>query len=264
MLKTKIFRTGLAVMLAGLFFGFALSSSASFAEEPPKESDSAILIRHIREMKIENAVEEFSDHSFNSHLSDRDLDSLLKDNGITITNGKVFYSPDSLLKIFVVFGESCGAYCNPYNKSWLHFNDSSHYVLNNAGFSGELEIVKLEGGRYLVIETGWARPASVYSVEYGLAKVVSLEDHSILPVFVHQDELDDDYSMGHEQEHFIESDRYIVYDSKKQRLNYQFANDLNFCCGVDSAYVYKGYYQYEKGQFIQKDEKKTYIKVSNE
>lgn len=264
MIRKYILRAGLAVMLAGFIFAGPLYFSVCFAEEPKPESDSAILARHIREMKIENAIEEFSDHSFNSHLSEEQLDSILKENGITIRGGKVFYAPDSSFKIFVVYGESCGAYCNPYNKSWLHFNDSSHYVLNNAGFEGELEIVYLEDGKYLVIETGWARPASVYSIEYGVAKVVSLSGHNMIPAFVHKDELDDEYAMSHDQENFIESERYMRYDPKKQRLNYQYANDLSYCCGVDSAFVYKGYYQYEKGKFIQKDEKKTYIKVTNE
>jgi hypothetical protein len=263
----NIFRTGLAVMLAGLFFLVAIPARVTLAEEPKPESDSAILARHIREAKIGGSIEEFSEHSFNSHLSDTQLDSILAEDNMRITGGKVYYSPDSTFKVFVVEGEHCGAYCNPDYYSWLHFNDGSGMIINEADIAGSyVEIALLPDHRYLVIESYSARPAGYYTIVGHTARVISFDNHKMIthPAFVSMDIDSDSTYYGQSQEFVIDSAEYLDYDASARQLRYQYGHDPAILNEGGSAYVRKGYFQLEEGKFVEKEHTITRYKVRNE
>lgn len=254
-----LFALGLMVVLTTIFSN---PGNAAFSSEPP-ESDSAILARHIHDVKVEYAIEEFSEHSFNSHLTDQQLDSILKEDGITITGGSVTYAPDSSFKIFVVYGESCGAYCNPYNKSWLYFNDGSGYVINDVGFDGNLLIYSLPDGQYLIRDKFVTRDGP-YSVEENTMTVVKLNEHLITrkPFLYTSGHTEDSFEAW--QQNYIPSEFYVEYVDTTHQLTYQFANDLQPDNGKDSATIHTGYFQYTEGVFVHKKDSVSRIYVDME
>lgn len=254
-------------MLAGLFFVTASFTALSSKVENAVEPDSVILARHIREVKIENAVEEFSEHSFNSHLTEAELDSILKENSIAIRDGKVYYAPDSSFKIFVVYGESCGAYCNPYDQSWIHFNDESQLVINHADFGGtNIEIYLIPDGKYLVIESYWGRPAGYYSITGHAARVISFQDHKMVthPVFESDEEANDKLGYRQYQEHVIDSTEYLNYNIQTKQLSYQYGHDESVDFEGGKAYTVKGFFQFENGVFVEKEQIKSTYEVKQQ
>ena len=253
------YKTGVAVMLAGFLF---CSIQVVAQNEPKPETDSSILMRHIRETRIEFAMEEFSDHSFNSGLTEEEIDSLLWLNRIRVSGGRVIYSPDSAFRIFIVNCESCGGYCNPFWRSWLHFNDGSGYVLNNPGFDDVDTVYRMPDGKYLVIESALFRTATDFTTSFS-AKLFSLTDYKLQWIPFPQTpsgktvKNEPSGSFTTHQEYSSEKYKHFVqYDSVSGRLNYQHVIylDPQQRIDYDYAYVYSGYYQYTNGSFIHKNE----------
>lgn len=274
MKKNKIFfKTGLAVMLAGFVvfvFGFTSSPGVVVYDGPPAETDSAILARHIHEVKVMYALEEFSDHSFNSHIDDAELDSILNEDKISVENAGCVYAPDSAFAIYYIEVISCGAYCNPMWESFLHFKGNPELVRNNAGFSHVDSIVKLPDGKYLIFESEWARPASYYTVSLRLATLMYYDAVSLkyFAIPYHSEENPENMS-GHgsfvTMQHFtIDSLHYLQYDRRTRRLNFQYGTDFGLHSGNDSAIVTKGYFQYEDGQFVEKEISSSGYKVKDQ
>ncbi len=237
-------------------------------ETEVSEGDSAILSRHIHEVKVEYAVEEFSDHSFNSHYSDKELDSLLNENGIRIGKGKVIYAPDSAFKIFVVAGESCGAYCNPFWETWLHFNDGSGMVITKAGFENVTSIKFLPDGKYLVQEDSWGR-SGPRGIEQICLTTLSVNGHEIkyfpFPSIPSQEEesyTDPQGTFCVYQTSDAETNLIADYDPKIFHLDYQYTFTNWGDETDDSLTVYSGYFIYKEGIFIHEQETVKRMKVT--
>ncbi|MEN2415349.1 hypothetical protein [Flavobacterium mesophilum] len=72
-----------------------------------------------------------------------------------IDDGKIYHSSDHKIRIFVFKAESCGAHCNIYYKSFIHFNlDKKIPNSLEADFFPIDAILKLKNDTYLVLQTG--------------------------------------------------------------------------------------------------------------
>lgn len=254
-------------MLAGFVVlmttGNAISTACAY--EPGLESDSSLLARHLHELKVEYALEEFSDHSFNAHLSDHDLDSLLLADGIRISGGEVIYAPDSSFKIFVVQGESCIGHCNPFWESWFHFNDGSGMVINHAGFNHITHIDQMIDDKYLIFEQRSGHSGlHYYSVKS--ARLLSVRGHELnfipipQPPHVSGIPVDSTVAFVTHQSVYVHHPQTMEYTAASRRLDYRYAEELP---DVDSAVVYTGHYRYEHGAFVHKAENTQMILIED-
>lgn len=260
---------GIAAMLIGFAVFYMSSPSKSYAYDgPPPESDSAILARHIHEVKVANSIEEFSDHSFNSHYSEAQLDSILwEDSRMRIMRGEVNWSPDSAFRVCTVEIESCGGYCNPEWFSWLHFNDGTGLVIQDAGFSNINPIDIMPDGKYLVIETSYGRSAT-YACRTDVARLFLLKDHLI----IHQaftdtdkDEVSDEpgktmsvFSVGVCTN--MITDCKLEYSAEAHELTYVHGEEVYLTETPDSVFVFTGTFNYVNGFFILKNSEQHKIK----
>ncbi|MRX67039.1 hypothetical protein SAMN06265349_102973 [Flavobacterium resistens] len=72
-----------------------------------------------------------------------------------IDDGKVYHSPDHKIRIFVFERESCGAHCNIYYNSFIHFNLDKKIPNSLATAFFPIDaILKLNNDNYLVLQTG--------------------------------------------------------------------------------------------------------------
>ncbi len=211
--------------------------------------------------------------TINANFSNSKIESLLYEyfdgkGGISV--GGVHYSPDSLFKIYVVRGESCGAYCNPFWKSEIVL--ANKQIINNLEFKDIENIYLMPDGKYLIIEKSFGRPASVYTETTKSATLISFQGNKInyhpfdynYPKY-NEIQKDSNYNPSGQlsitQEHFIDTEQYLTYDKKSKKLAYGYGTDFSYCCQIDSAYVYKGAFEYQNGKFVHLIEKKKHIKV---
>ncbi|MEP5256098.1 MAG: hypothetical protein ABJQ39_13635 [Winogradskyella arenosi] len=211
--------------------------------------------------------------TINTALSNLELQQLLSasTDGIKgISVGRVYASPDHKFKIFVGRGESCGAYCNPYWISKIVRTKGS--PLYNLQFKDVETIALMPDGKYLVLESSFGRPASVYSETTKSATLIAFEGSDIdyqrfnYKYSKYGDIQSDSLynptgKLVLSQEHFITNKQDLTYHPKSQRLTYQYATDFSYCCQIDSVYAYKGAFEYKNGTFIHIKEQKKYIKV---
>lgn len=244
----------------------------NFAIEAPQApdadpQDSVFLKQHIREAKLMYAVEEFSEHSYNGGFSDVVLDSLLSEQDMSFVSAHFIYAPDSSFVIHIVEMQSCGAYCNPVWETWIHFKDSIDLVFKSPEFANVTEIIKMPDGKYLLIETQSTRPAGFYTQTEHNSSLVSFPGHNIVfhPVVCGKgddksDRFDKRFSIHQEFTMDEYTDFKLSYDAKTQTLNYAYANDMNICCNVDSAYEWSGTMVYKNGCFNRQKETRRSLK----
>jgi len=238
--------TGIAAVISLAMFSGAYVSSAPSMKP---ESDSAILARHIREVKVHYALEEFSDHSFNSHLTDIQIDSILAAAGLFFSGGQIIYSPDSVFTLFVVEGEECVRSCNDLCESYLHYNDGSGYVNNRVPFGHVREIAVMNDGKYLVIDEGYAGKTKTKKSTVLSASLISFTDYIVFYHPLPLNTLEDDGTQPHPffqcaQKSIYPNEIALSYEPKTQHLNYRYVYDKVECCGIDSAYVTEGHFSY--------------------
>lgn len=229
--------------------------------------DSSALKQHIREAKLMYAVEEFSEHSFNGGYDDKQLDSLLKEQHMSFASARFIYAPDSTFVIYIVELESCGAYCNPLWETWIHFNDESRYVYKSTEISNVIEINKMSDGKYMLVESESTRPAGFYTQTAYNVSLVTFPDHNITfhPVVCENvkadaDRFDKRFSIHQEFTMDEFTDLTLKYSPQTQSLEYAYANDMNICCNVDSAYEWKGNMVYKNGCFAKQNETRKSLK----
>jgi hypothetical protein len=87
-------------------------------------------------------------------------------------SAQVIYSPDNRFKIITTIGESCGAYCNPYNMSWIYLSSKKGKLIEKAlefiDPVSAIQILSKTSARagtdgktytdYLILTNNWARP----------------------------------------------------------------------------------------------------------
>jgi hypothetical protein len=229
--------------------------------------DSSALKQHVREAKLMYAIEEFSEHSFNGGYDDAQLDSLLKEQHMSFASARFIYAPDSTFVIYIVEMESCGAYCNPIWETWIHFNDESRYVYKSTEISNVIEINKMPDGKYMLLESESTRPAGFYTQTAYNVSLVTFPDHNITfhpvvcgSVTTDADRFSKRFSIHQEFTMDEFTDLTLKYSPQTQSLEYAYANDMNICCNVDSAYEWTGNMIYKDGCFAKQNETRKSLK----
>lgn len=189
--------------------------------------------------------------------------------------GCIYQSPDLSFKIFTLKGQFCGVYCNPF---WVSKIILSNGTKISADYFTEIEnIYLMPDGKYLVLQQAHYRPASIYSVSSSKAILLCFENENITyypfkynyPKYnkISNDRMYNDsiYNPSRQlslsQEHSIERERWLKYDTVTKRLHYQYGTDFRYCCNKDSAYIYSGEFKYINGEFKHIKEIKEYIKT---
>jgi hypothetical protein len=188
------------------------------------------------------------------------VDSLLNEGRINCCDGKIFYAPDSLFKIYVIEGEGCGAYCNPFWESYACSADNRKLSASQEfSFTNILNIHKLPDDKYLILQQEWGRAASVLSVDCRMATLVSLRNDSLIFHHVLKDIEDEnlmkDFYYGITglsfcQEHYIPSGELSVqYNARTNELAYNFGRNYAYCCQLETDSLISGSLKYEDGAF---------------
>ena len=266
--RSNTLKTGLAVLLAGLFFAVVCTTSENHAcNGVPLPSDSAILAQHIRELKVEYAMEEFSDHSFNAHLTDKEIDSILNEDRIFVNEGTMIYAPDSSFMIAVVKTERCGSWCSPAWQTWLHFNDGSGMAIKHSGFENVTSIQKLSDGNYLVFEDTWSR-TGIYGIVHKTATLLTIAGHELkyipFPVVPSQSAYAHNDPQGSFRiTQFMSEENpslKLSYDTATQMLTYDYVHDGRWTSEDGKAIFYTGYFLYVAGAFEYRSESAKVIR----
>lgn len=187
-----------------------------------------------------------------------------------LTKGSIYQSPDQYFKILIIEGESCGAYCNPFWESEIILSNGT--TISADSFTEIENIYLMTDGKYLVIQQEYSRPASVFTFSTSSAILLGFEDNKIAyyPFKYNYSKYkdisnDSTYNpsgkLSLNQEHFINKEQWLKYDMKSKELRYQYGTDLNYCCNIDSAYLYTGKFKYINGEFRHTKETKEYIKI---
>lgn len=252
-------------MIFTSFTGYSVQHS-SIGEAPPKESDSVIMARHVHEIRVQFALEEFSEHSFNAHYTEEQLDSLMWENTRSrIAGSGVTWSSDSAFRICTIEIESCGGYCNSEWTSWLHFNDGTELVINRLDIGNVTQIDRLPDGKYLVMETSHGR-SSTYACRNNAAHVISFEEHEIIfhPFAVSEltNETYETFSVGVCTD--MITDCKLTYNSSTLGFSYVYGQELNQMEAPDSVYVYSGIFVYEDSIFVLSKSEQHRIKYEME
>lgn len=197
-------------------------------------------------------------------LSEEKLNELLWENRTGIAESKVTYAPDNSFKIFTLEVHGCGAYCNPSYYSWIHYNLKEKEIIRKIDFETIDTIYKLPDNKYLIIDSSWARPASVMTVGCVGANLISFSSDSLV---MHSFQYPEKYrynegAFGFCQENGVEDEEtpYVNYDKDKKTLNYKYGNNYAYSYGVDIDTIRTGYFKYKEGEFILEEET---IKVNN-
>lgn len=215
------------------------------------ESDSLTLDKYKYEIAKQFVVEHNADS-----LTNEQIDSILYESRLGFIDSKVTYSPDSSFKIFVIQLESCGGYCNSIWYSWTHFNIKNNEIIKTADFNDSNNnfttidtIYILPDKKYLVIESSYARPASVLTVSCREAKLISFTTDSML---IHPIKYNNQDNFGFCQENGVQSNKqpFIKYDKNKKLLTYYYGNNYAYSNGIDTDTIRQGRFKYIKGQFI--------------
>lgn len=260
----KTYRTGLAVMLAGLFFLFAVPVQNSQAEDKlPLETDSSLIERHILEVITGQSIEEFSEHSFNAHLTRSELDSILwEDERMKFESAEMIWAPDSTFRICVIEMQGCGAYCNPSWHAWLHFNDGSGYVLKDADFVDILSIDKMPDGKYLIAETSYGR-SGVYGCRSYSVSLISFERYQIkyhrFPNTESTSGATESFGVGF-CSYYGDTTQCTLRITKQNEIVYHYAEDAGLYTIPDSIFVYDGVLEYADSAFVVKSHRERKIK----
>lgn len=220
------------------------------------------------EKKAFNIIDTVNGSFSNSKIGKLIFEAFGGKGGLLISG--IHQSPDKYFKILTLNGESCGAYCNSFWESEIIF--SNGIKINADSFTEIENIYLMPDGKYLVLQQEYSRPASVFTVSTSSAILLGFENNKInyFPFkynYPKYNEISNDSNynpsgkLSLHQEHFINKEQWLKYDVQSKKLRYQYGTDLNYCCNIDSAYIYTGEFEYINGKFKHLKETKEYIKT---
>lgn len=187
-----------------------------------------------------------------------------------ISIGRIIESPDKRFKIYQLEGSYTGAYTNEFWKSYL-YTDRKYYFR-------ELELTEIDtvyvlpDNKYLIVHEHGIRVASVYGESRKYADLISItrREVQVNPIHTpsypwHYEEKDRErlelVCGGDSESHLLNID----YNSNNQTLNYEFSNNLLWCCDAnDSTYTFSGTYKYIDGEFVHQIENRVGRKGKHE
>jgi|GEM_PF-4259075 hypothetical protein len=252
-----IYKAVLPVILTGLFFLLTSGSVDVITQDKvPFESDSAIIARHELEILVGGSIEEFSEHSFNSHLSRYELDSIMwADERMRIANSSITWSPDSAFRICTIQLESCGAYCNYEWMTWIHFNDGSGLVNSSEQFDEILGITQMDENVYLLNTTSYGRSGVIVCRSYEMG-LISIVNHKVIYHRIADPRpyaSDPDYTwFGVGFCNYSMDEAQLTFNPDKREILFHNEQDFTPFAEIDSISIYDGVLQYVDTGFVVK------------
>lgn len=186
----------------------------------------------------------------------------------TADTAKIIYSPDKRFKIVYTVGESCGAYCNPYNMGWLYLSTKNKVIEKQLDFCDPVDAIHILQKTkmytdYLIMMSNWSRPRGF---ETGLVwNFIQLRVYTDKYEII-QPELKD----GTDSYYGVFSSNVICKEEKKSGmwfdkkgtsisyLTYEYRDENSNCVMVSGKYVFKA------GKFIQTEAKTAPAKTSTD
>lgn len=174
------------------------------------------------------------------------------------TTAQVNYAPDNRFKFVVTIGESCGAYCNPYNSAWLYYYTNGKLTGIKYDYfnpiRGIFVVAKTkEYTDYVVLTSNWSRPRGFETgTTYGFIHYRWQNDEltEIKPTFI---EPENNYTEIYSSNLLCKEVEGIgmTYNAKTKTINYKLLSysDENSICQIIT-----GKYTYKKGIFLQAKE----------
>jgi hypothetical protein len=208
------------------------------------------------------------------------VDSVLHESRISCCDGKITYAPDSLFKIYIISGESCGMYCNPFSESYAYSADNVKLAFSDEfSFTDITDIFTLPDNKYLVLQESWGRAASVLSVNCLRASLVSLRNDSLIFYLM----INTDSAARFKNEEYNSDDIYyertglsfcqespgpvfepgVHYNPSTRELSYSFGRNYAYCCQVDTNALITGTLKYEAGEFKIMEHKLKFLEPEN-
>lgn len=199
------------------------------------------------------------------------IDSLIGESREGYRDGNVCYSPDKKFKIFTITGESCGMHCNCFYQAYLHFNSSKKGIVLASGFFPVDAIYKLNDGKYLIIQKASTCGGTVF-YNYKRATLISFKKSKVvyhpfvygIPFStINKNTIEKDGGLGLSQliddEHESPDSLVLRFDPKSNGLQYKYLAYADLA-NMSEAFTFSGYFHYEKGRFVLKNEsKKKYV-----
>ncbi|WP_343533516.1 hypothetical protein [Pedobacter sp.] len=181
-------------------------------------------------------------------LTEEQLDSIFNETFPRIIDTKITYSPDSTFKIFTFTMEDCGARCNVFYYSWLHFNLKKQEKAQRleTQFKAIDSIYKIEENKFLIVDR---EVGAQHDVTCLSASLISFAQNNIKIQTVKR-KLNKDLSFcDQENETPNEKEPFIKYDSKKKRLIYSFRSYNLKQDGIADT-VWQGQMKYLGNNFV--------------
>lgn len=187
------------------------------------------------------------------------------------------YSPDLRFKIMFVLGESCGAYCNPYNLAFYYYKSKGRLVKIEPEdyFVCPVDTIypiysSKDTSEYLLMGSTWCRPVGYESGEnFSIQHLVVTADTLYFKKLkvINEDAIDLSESLSfliYRSEIFCSDlvaeggvdqpdDIGFNFDPKTLKITYKTTEWRT--AEVNECRYYKGEFLYENGQFVQQVEK---------
>lgn len=169
-------------------------------------------------------------------------------------DAQITYSPDNRFKLLCTLGESCGAYCNPYNLCWIYVAQNNGTVTEKAleFIDPVKEIVLLRKTKtytdYLVFTSNWCRPRGFEAGETWNFHHIRLQGDSIQfmkPIFT--DENNSTWFYSSDVLCIEKENPGMWYNTKTKMITYayyRYSDEENKCS------FNKGSYKLVKGNYV--------------
>lgn len=208
--------------------------------------DSLMIQKHRTDI-----LRDYMELDSNVARTSQELDSLwdAQFSNMYLNDGQIFYAPDSSFSIFLYEGEDCGAYCNPFWESYIHYLKNGYEIIEKSDFKAITAIHKLPDGKYLILESSYGRPASVLTVECRKAHLLSFSKEGLRwhPI---RHRSGDTFEFCQENEVDMETTPYLNFDTNSLALSYFYGNNYLYSHGLDLDTLRKGELNYLDGRFV--------------
>jgi hypothetical protein len=185
-------------------------------------------------------------------------------------SAQIIYSPDNRIKILTTNGESCGAYCNPYNKTWIYVAQKKGTPIEKAfDFIDPVTEIKIltktkKFTDYLVLTSNWCRPRGFEAGETWNFHHIRLQGDSIQflkPIFTDK-ETNSAWIFSSSVLCVEKENLGMKYNDKTKTISFSY---LNYSDQEEESkcYYYVGKYSFVKGRFVQVEIKKNEAEINH-
>jgi hypothetical protein len=227
-----------------LFYSFNLFPTDKSSKRLHKNtSEDSLLMIQYRQKIIMEIFE------LDSLITEEEKQIYLEQTNFNLQDGLVKYAPDSTFKIFVYEGEDCGASCNNFYYSFIHYVYSGKEIALPADFTDIDTIYKLEKNKYLILQSSSEHPVGPVYNYCKSADLVSFTADSVYyhPIFYKGNSA---LKFCQQESAITESQPFLTYNTKQKLLDYSYATNYAYQLDLDIDTIRTGSFKYVKGQFI--------------